>query len=57
MSLYELIIAEYPELADTNSFFDGTISLRDDSDETGAYIVAWNYSKPLPDSLKDYLRK
>ena len=57
MSLYEMIIGEYPELAETESFFNGTISLRDDSDGTGAYIETWNYSKPIPESLKDYLRK
>ena len=57
MTLYELIIAEYPELQDSKDFLNGTISLRDDSDGNGAYIETWNYSKHIPDSLKDYLRK
>jgi len=52
MSLYDLIIAEYPELIDSASFYDGTIMLRDDSDGTGAYIETWNYSKPIPEGLK-----
>jgi hypothetical protein len=56
MSLYELVIAEYPELETTDSFLNGTISLRDDSDGTGAYIAAWNYSKPIPASLSKYDR-
>lgn len=52
MTLYELIIAEYPELTDSDDFLNGTISLRDDSDGLGAYIETWNYSKPIPAGLK-----
>ena len=52
MSLYEQIIAEYPELENTRNFSDGTIVLQDDSDGVGAYIREWNYSKPLPDGMK-----
>jgi hypothetical protein len=26
--------------------------LQDDADGKGAYIAAWNYSKPIPDGLK-----
>ena len=53
MTLWEQIIAVYPELTDTdfhNTF--GTISLRDDSDGKGAYIEKWEYSKPVPAGLK-----
>ena len=56
MSLYDLVIAELPELADSSSFYDGTIMLRDDSDGEGAYIHTWNYSQPIPASLKKYDR-
>ena len=54
MSLYELIIAEYPELADKPNEFNGqgSIILQDDSDGHGAYIAKWEYTKPLPDGLK-----
>ena len=49
MGLYETIINVYPELTDLN--FEKLISLQDDSDGQGAYIAAWNYSKPIPDGL------
>jgi len=53
MSIYEQVIAAYPELADNKDVFtDGTIILQDDSDGKGAYIREWNYSKPIPDGLK-----
>ena len=50
MSLYELIIENYPEL-DQNRNFDKYITLQDDSDGLGAYIAKWEYSKPLPEGL------
>jgi hypothetical protein len=56
MTLYEEIIAIFSELEDSDNFRNGTIHLQDDSDGTGAYIKAWNYSKPLPKSLTQYLR-
>jgi hypothetical protein len=56
MSLYESIVAEFPELADTEVFYNSGIKLRDDADGTDVYIYAWDYSKPIPESLKDYLR-
>lgn len=56
MSLYEMIIAEYPELAESKEIGTGSIILQNDSDETGDYISKWEYSKPLPDLLKEYLR-
>ena len=49
MTLYETIIKEYPELAESRSFIDGTIVLKNDGD--GDFIAEWNYSKPLPDGL------
>jgi hypothetical protein len=52
MTLYDQIIAEYPELENTMNFADGTIVLQDDSDGVGAYIREWNYAKPLPDGMK-----
>lgn len=52
MSLYEEIIKVYPELEGSDLFRNGTIILQDDSDDLGAYVRAWNYSKPLPDGLK-----
>jgi hypothetical protein len=57
MELYDLVIAEFPELATMdNEFARGSIELRDESDGTGAFIAKWEYSKPLPESLKKYKR-
>ena len=50
MTLYETIIAEYPELEKSQSFMDGTIVLRNDG--KGDYVAAWNYSKPIPKGMK-----
>ena len=53
MTLWEKIVQEYPDL--TNADFDlitGSIKLKDDSDGLGAYIVKWEYSKPIPKGLK-----
>lgn len=52
MTLYDKIIAVYPELTNSNLFTDGTIILQNDADGTGDYIRAWNYSKTIPDGLK-----
>jgi hypothetical protein len=52
MTLYEAIIAAYPELESTTAFNDGTITLQNDADDAGDYIAAWNYSEPIPDGLK-----
>jgi hypothetical protein len=52
MTLWEQIIAIYPELTDAD--FDaslGTILLKDDGDGV-AYIAKWEYSKPVPAGLK-----
>jgi len=52
MTLYETILAAYPELKGTKSFMDGTITLQNDSDGAGDYILVWEYSQPIPDGLK-----
>ena len=52
MTLYEKIIAAYPELVGSRDFMNGTIILQNDSDGAGDYIRVWNYSKPIPDGLK-----
>lgn len=52
MALYEQIVEVYPELTSADFHpFDGTISLRNDSDGAGDYIAKWEYSKPIPDGL------
>lgn len=56
MSLYEMIIEEYPELADSKEIGTGSIILRNDSDGTGDYIAKWEYSKPVPETLTQYVR-
>ena len=55
MSLYEKIIALYPELT-TEDFspLEGTIVLQDDSNGKGAYIREWNHptlAKPTDEEL------
>ena len=52
MSIYEQIIAVYPELEGSDVFRHRVILLQDDSDGAGVYIAEWNYSEPLPDGLK-----
>ena len=52
MSLYEIIINEYPELTNNDFGFNGSIKLQDDSDGVGAYIAKWEYNKPIPKGLK-----
>jgi hypothetical protein len=55
MSLYDKIIAAFPELAEMpDEFRIGSIELRDDGD--GAYISKWEYLKPLPEDLLSYVR-
>jgi hypothetical protein len=57
MSLFEKVLSAYPELAENKDVFvDGTIRLQNDSDGTGDYIAAWNYSQPIPESLSEYDR-
>jgi len=52
MTLYEKIMAAYPELTQADFTRFGTIELRDDSDGLGAYIDKWEYAKPIPKGLK-----
>ena len=53
MTLFDKIIAAYPELTDADFDRDhGCIGLRDDSDGVGAYIEKWEYDKPIPAGLK-----
>jgi hypothetical protein len=52
MTLWEKIIAAYPELTDRDFLDFGVISLQDDSDGAGAFISKWEYSKPIPKGLK-----
>lgn len=56
MSLYELIIAEYPELATNDAIYKNEIILQNDSDGSGDYIAKWDYEKPIPASLSEYDR-
>jgi hypothetical protein len=53
-TLYDDIIAVLPELAEKPEEFTigGSIRLQDDSDELGAYISKWDYSKPIPKGMK-----
>jgi hypothetical protein len=53
MNLWEKIVDTYPELTDADfNPVTGSIKLKDDSDGLGAYIVKWEYSKPIPKGLK-----
>jgi hypothetical protein len=57
MTLFNKIIAIYPELADQQLvFMDGTITLQNDSDGKGDYIKAWNHptlAEPSPEQLAE----
>lgn len=50
MTIYEKIIAAYPELENSHLFADGTIQIQNDG--TGDYLKEWNYSEPIPKGLK-----
>jgi hypothetical protein len=53
MTLYETIVAAYPEIAGDGKIGPfGPIILQNDSDEAGDYIAKWDYVKPLPKGLK-----
>jgi hypothetical protein len=52
MTLWEKIMAVYPELTDSDFGSFGIIALQDDSDGKGAFIAKWEYSKPIPTGLK-----
>jgi hypothetical protein len=51
MTLYDKLVAIYPELAEDENILRREIVLRDDSDGQGAYIEKWDYSKPIPEGL------
>ena len=48
MGLYEDLIKALPELQPADFAPEGTIILQDDSDGKGAYILKWDYAKPIP---------
>jgi hypothetical protein len=52
MNLRDTIAQTYPELTSKDFGQTGCITLQDDSDGVGAYILKWEYSKPIPDGLK-----
>ena len=52
MTIYEQIIAAYPELVELNNFPNELFLVQDDSDGQGAFIAKWEYSKPIPKGLK-----
>jgi hypothetical protein len=52
MTIYEKIIAVYPELENSSVFDRSIIHLQNDGDGAGDYIAKWEYSKPLPEGMK-----
>ena len=50
--MYEKIIEVYPELINSDLFWDGTIMLQNDGDGAGDFIAKWSYEKPIPKGLK-----
>ena len=52
MTLYETIIAEYPELESNPRVFQTEIILQNDSDGVEDFIAKWDYSKPIPKGLE-----
>jgi hypothetical protein len=53
MTLYEKIIEAFPELENSTEFINGCIRLENSGD--GDKIVKWEYEKPLPKSLEQFL--
>jgi hypothetical protein len=52
MSIYETIMAAYPELTSADFIpHSGVILLKDDGDGI-VYLAKWEYSKPIPSGLK-----
>ena len=52
MSLYEQIIAVYPELENSELFMNMRIILRDDADGSPQWIDKWDCELPLPEGMK-----
>lgn len=50
MTLYDKIVATYPELTDNDFDIKGSIRLQNDGD--GDYIAKWEYHKPIPAGMK-----
>jgi hypothetical protein len=48
--MLEIIYTTYPELEGAN-LRDLGIVLQDDSDGKGAWLVSWDYSKPIPEGV------
>jgi len=51
MQLWEKIIEAFPEIKKTDNFQELGIYFQDDSDGLVAYIVKWEYSKPIPEGF------
>lgn len=50
--MYQEIISVYPELENSDLFWNGTIVLQNDNDGQGDFIAVWSYNKPIPKGLK-----
>jgi hypothetical protein len=50
MTMYEQIIAVYPELKDSK-IFTKDIIIQNDADDRGDWLRVWNYSKPIPEGI------
>ena len=50
MSLFDDIVAVYPELTTDDFNTNAKVLLKDDGDGI-EYIAEWNYSKPIPDGF------
>ena len=53
-SLYEKLSAEFADDIEAFNYaiFREKIMIQNDLDESGEYISAWDYSKPLPEGFK-----
>jgi hypothetical protein len=54
MNIIELIKQEHPTVTDSD--FIDKIQVRDDLDDSGAYIAKWEYSEPMSKALESYKR-
>lgn len=52
MTIYETIIATYPELEGSTAFVNGVITLQDNADGQGVFIAKWEYEYEIPYGLK-----
>jgi hypothetical protein len=55
MYIFDEIVAIFPEITVEDFGYSNSIVLRNDGGDD--YIESWNYSKPIPTSLKKYLKK